>query len=173
MSEEGAMLTQQDYARLRSLGQFDTLEAQYFVLRARLEAVKESERIAQNLLMDRDTKLAAVTKERDFHYETVLMAQKGLAAAEGRVREVETQNTALHDQLNQQENTHAILTARLAQVEPVCTDILRIMKVYHEQAASPNGVDTPDGLEHMGDVWNLFHKWEHALTPAAAQKVNE
>jgi chromosome segregation ATPase len=37
MSEEGAMLTQQDYARLRSLGQFDTLEAQYFALRARNE----------------------------------------------------------------------------------------------------------------------------------------
>ncbi len=33
-------LTQQDYARLRAIGQFDTLEAQYFALRARLEAVE-------------------------------------------------------------------------------------------------------------------------------------
>lgn len=45
----------------------------------------------------------------------------------------------------------------------VCDEILRIMKIYHEQDARPAGVDTPGGLEHMGDVWRLFKRWEGML----------
>lgn len=44
----------------------------------------------------------------------------------------------------------------------VCNDILEIMKTYHEQDAK-GSVDTPGGLEHMGDVWRLFKKWEKDL----------
>jgi len=44
----------------------------------------------------------------------------------------------------------------------VCEEILEIMRTYHEQEAS-SGVDTPGGLEHMGDVWRLFIKWESML----------
>ncbi len=47
--------------------------------------------------------------------------------------------------------------------EIVCNEILRIMAVYHEQDAEPEGVGTPGGLEHMGDVWRLFGKWEIML----------
>jgi hypothetical protein len=47
--------------------------------------------------------------------------------------------------------------------EAVINDILRIMRTYHEQEASRDGVGTPGGLEHMGDVWRLFAKWEAAL----------
>lgn len=45
----------------------------------------------------------------------------------------------------------------------VCDEILEIMATYHEQEARPSGVDTPGGLEHMGDVWGLFSKWEAML----------
>jgi hypothetical protein len=44
----------------------------------------------------------------------------------------------------------------------VGAEILRIMKVYHEQDAK-GSVDTPGGLEHMGDVWALFKSWERKL----------
>lgn len=45
----------------------------------------------------------------------------------------------------------------------VCMNILDIMETYHEQNARPAGIDTPGGLEHMKDVWNLFLKWENLL----------
>ncbi len=46
----------------------------------------------------------------------------------------------------------------------VCREILDIMAIYHEQEESPGGVDTPGGLEHMGDVWTLLLRWERMLT---------
>lgn len=44
----------------------------------------------------------------------------------------------------------------------VCNEILEIMKTYHEQEAR-GFVDTPGGLEHMGDVWRLLGRWETKL----------
>lgn len=44
----------------------------------------------------------------------------------------------------------------------VCDEILEIMAVYHEQD-SAGDVDTPGGLEHMGDVWRLFLRWEETI----------
>lgn len=44
----------------------------------------------------------------------------------------------------------------------VCQEILDIMKIYHEQDAR-GSVDTPGGLEHMGDVWSLLKQWERKL----------
>ena len=49
--------------------------------------------------------------------------------------------------------------------DKICDEILAIMKTYHEQEKS-GGVDTPGGLEHMGDVWALFHTWERKLLDA-------
>lgn len=49
--------------------------------------------------------------------------------------------------------------------QAVCAEVVKIMKTYHEQEQSDYGVDTPGGLEHMGDVWNLFAKWEQMLCP--------
>jgi hypothetical protein len=51
--------------------------------------------------------------------------------------------------------------------EKVCAEILDIMRTYHEQEKSAYGVDTPGGLEHMGDVWRLFGKWEKMLLEEA------
>lgn len=51
----------------------------------------------------------------------------------------------------------------VARVVEVGNEILTIMKIYHEQEKSSYGVDTPGGLEHMGDVWSLFLKWERLL----------
>jgi hypothetical protein len=47
--------------------------------------------------------------------------------------------------------------------QKVCDEILSIMRVYREQEQSMYGVGTPGGLEHMGDVWKLFAKWEASL----------
>ena len=51
----------------------------------------------------------------------------------------------------------------------VCQEIVAIMECYHEQEKSSYGVDTPGGLEHMGDVWALFSKWEMKLSAAQAE----
>ena len=48
-------------------------------------------------------------------------------------------------------------------MEQVCREILQIMDTYHEQDASPRGIGTPGGLEHMGDVWRLLSRWERKL----------
>lgn len=45
----------------------------------------------------------------------------------------------------------------------VCEEIQSIMETYREQMASPRGVDTPGGLEHMGDVWKLLWRWDKML----------
>lgn len=46
----------------------------------------------------------------------------------------------------------------------VCEDILRIMKVYHAQDDAGH-VDTPGGLEHMGDViWLIMRKTGQNMT---------
>lgn len=58
--------------------------------------------------------------------------------------------------------------------DKVCAEILEIMSDYREQEKSPRGVGTPGGLEHMGDVWTLFRKWERMLrTPIPAPEVDE
>lgn len=44
--------------------------------------------------------------------------------------------------------------------ETIIRELLEIMDVYHEQDNSKNGVGTPGGLEHMGDVWRLLLRWE-------------
>lgn len=45
----------------------------------------------------------------------------------------------------------------------VCSEILEIMRVYDEQLAKHGYVDTPGGLEHMGDVWRLLERWRDTL----------
>ena len=47
--------------------------------------------------------------------------------------------------------------------EAVCKEIMEIMREYAKQSSSPYGVDTPGGLEHMGDVWRLLSKWDRWL----------
>jgi hypothetical protein len=44
----------------------------------------------------------------------------------------------------------------------VADEILAIMATYHEQEERGD-IDTPGGLEHMGDVWRLLQKWEKTL----------
>ena len=54
--------------------------------------------------------------------------------------------------------------------EKVCAEIMAIMRTYHEQEESSRGIDTPGGLEHMGDVWKLFLKWEDMLAVKKTKK---
>lgn len=48
--------------------------------------------------------------------------------------------------------------------DKVCAEIQKIMATYREQEASRDGVGTPGGLEHMGDVWRLLRKWDTLLS---------
>ena len=45
----------------------------------------------------------------------------------------------------------------------ICDEILKIMETYHRQEEERGYVDTPGGLQTMGDVWNLFLRWEREL----------
>jgi hypothetical protein len=55
----------------------------------------------------------------------------------------------------------AILT-RMEKMEAVCDEIIEIMDTYASQEAA-GYVDTPGGLEHMGDVWRKFKAWTEKL----------
>jgi len=46
----------------------------------------------------------------------------------------------------------------------VGSEIRKIMETYRHQQQRNGFVDTPGGLEHMGDVWNLLAKWDRMLT---------
>ena len=48
----------------------------------------------------------------------------------------------------------------------VCAEIQEIMRAYREQEKTSYGVDTPGGLEHMGDVWRLLSRWDRELGQA-------
>jgi hypothetical protein len=64
----------------------------------------------------------------------------------------------------------AALSTTAAQAEAqraVCSEIQRIMATYREQKAELGYVDTPGGLEHMGDVWRLLAEWDDSLRAAA------
>jgi hypothetical protein len=45
----------------------------------------------------------------------------------------------------------------------VCTEIQDIMKTYRDQE-SRGYIDTPGGLEHMGDVWTQLAHWDVMLS---------
>lgn len=51
--------------------------------------------------------------------------------------------------------------------DQVCDEIVSIMEEYDRQSAK-GYVDTPGGLEHMGDVWQLLDAWRTALKAAIA-----
>lgn len=55
---------------------------------------------------------------------------------------------------------------RLGLSETVCGDIQMIMKTYRDQEAE-GSVDTPGGLEHMGDVWRQLAEWDETLRASA------
>ena len=46
--------------------------------------------------------------------------------------------------------------------DTVCKEIVEIMEEYDRQNVK-GYVDTPGGLEHMGDVWRLFDRWRDML----------
>ena len=53
----------------------------------------------------------------------------------------------------------------------VCNEILEIAATYHEQMEKSGHIDTPGGIEHLGDVWRLILKWEDILKKAEAARA--
>jgi len=51
--------------------------------------------------------------------------------------------------------------------DEIASSILGIMAEYHRQEES-GYVDSPGGLEHIGDVWKLFKVWDRKLREEAA-----
>lgn len=45
----------------------------------------------------------------------------------------------------------------------ICDEIIAIMDEYDRQVKERGYVDTPGGLEHMGDVWNLLSGWRDRI----------
>lgn len=60
-------------------------------------------------------------------------------------------------------NTLGLDELRVSQKDTVCKEIQEIMVTYREQEAA-GSIDTPGGLEHMGDVWRLLRKWDKLLS---------
>ena len=56
-------------------------------------------------------------------------------------------------------------TLRLVSQE-IADEIVAIMETYDQQQAERGYVDTPGGLEHMGDVWRLLDEWRDRLKSA-------
>ena len=51
----------------------------------------------------------------------------------------------------------------MAEADKIADEIIEIMATYDEQEAEQGYVDTPGGLEHMGDVWRLLLGWRDRL----------
>lgn len=48
-------------------------------------------------------------------------------------------------------------------MKAVCAEITEIMAEHDRQMDERGYVDTPGGLEHMGDVWTLLDRWRNEL----------
>lgn len=48
----------------------------------------------------------------------------------------------------------------------LANEVMSIMDIYRKQEARGN-VDTPGGLENMGDVWSWFKVWDRKLREEA------
>jgi len=57
--------------------------------------------------------------------------------------------------------------------EEIANKIIEIMTEYRRQEEENGYVDTPGGLEHMGDVWSLLSSWERRLTHAKKMSSEE
>jgi hypothetical protein len=51
-------------------------------------------------------------------------------------------------------------------------EIVAIMKEYDRQMEDRGYVDTPGGLEHMGDVWSLLEGWRKLILAEATSEGN-
>lgn len=60
-----------------------------------------------------------------------------------------------------------ISVERTAQALIIADEIMAIMEEYRRQEAA-GYVDTPGGLEHMGDVWTLLAGWDESLRTTLA-----
>lgn len=74
----------------------------------------------------------------------------------------------------QSEREATAATARGAAIvaEQIGAEIVSIMETYDQQEAERGYVDTPGGLEHMGDVWRLLGGWRDRLASPAPQEEN-
>jgi hypothetical protein len=55
--------------------------------------------------------------------------------------------------------------------DDVCKEILYIEEEYRRQEET-GYIDTPGGLEHMGDVWKQIHEWANSLNAAKKAASN-
>lgn len=58
---------------------------------------------------------------------------------------------------------HALAALALTAQDSVCQQIIDIMDEHDRQLKERGYVDTPGGLEHMGDVWSLLGVWREQL----------
>lgn len=88
------------------------------------------------------------------------LASKSFAAALGG-------SFVLRDQRKARADLLALIRALPgAGAEDVCSEIREIVAEYRRQEEA-GSVDTPGGLEHMGDVWRLLEGWNDTLASTA------
>ena len=56
-----------------------------------------------------------------------------------------------------------VIGGRYHAMATIASDILAIMQTFDEQMENDGDIDTPGGLEHMGDVWKLMREWRERL----------
>ena len=56
--------------------------------------------------------------------------------------------------------------------EKICREIQAIMETYREQMNTKGYIDTPGGLEHMGDVWRTLERWGSELLEDETPKAD-
>lgn len=106
----------------------------------------------RDLMQDVDglrAQLATVTAERDEAKQDASRHIQWAKTAEAAVNAIQAQLTASE-------------AAR-----GIGGEIMAIMETYHQQEAERGYVDTPGGLEHMGDVWRLLSDWDDRLRALA------
>lgn len=77
--------------------------------------------------------------------------------------DIRTENTRLSEESKQCHQQNDTLVSSHIRSTKIINEIMQIVDTYHEQEVRPEGIGTPGGLEHMGDVWGLFMKWEGIL----------
>lgn len=178
---------------LESAAERDRLIAQLAAMTAERDSWKAAFWVYEQKLIERERQLAAMTAERDMWkarsggecYDDQVIHMAGernalkaqLTASEAALWKYGSHKEGCASMNLGHRNTACNCGFSAALAEPgkagepstetaasaVCTEIMEIMATYREQEAELGYVDTPGGLEHMGDAWRLLGEWDERL----------
>lgn len=68
-------------------------------------------------------------------------------------------------ELDAQEGFNHTIQEKQETMKTVCAEIVEIAREYERQYEKRGYVDSPGGLEHMGDVWTQIQVWAGMINP--------